>query len=284
MISTAIDSTKTEFFPTYSKKVKLPGLDIIAPLPGTKMAKIPSPLYQPTPSHVYSAPTLTNIISIPETPNNNNNTPFSQYESPSTNKSSPISNASSTPSINHNVSFKPSPKQQPLRQSNAWSYEDDLLLKYLKEVRNLGWREISTHFQNRTANGCQFRWRRINALSKTTNSSIIILSERPSPVYHQFGLQTPPPPPLPPHSAPVPAYYPLQTYHHSHIHQQQPLLHHPVPISHPPSTPQHTFNYSTHEEYGLSVPFNNEVHYRTPPQFAQIQPQSRAGSLNLILN
>lgn len=45
--------------------------------------------------------------------------------------------------------------------------EDDTLLKYLKEVRHLGWREISLHFKNRTANGCQFRWRRISALAKT---------------------------------------------------------------------------------------------------------------------
>jgi len=52
------------------------------------------------------------------------------------------------------------------RQSNAWSSNDDELLKYLKEVKNLGWREISMYFQNRTANGCQFRWRRIVALSK----------------------------------------------------------------------------------------------------------------------
>ncbi|CEP24096.1 unnamed protein product [Cyberlindnera jadinii] len=52
------------------------------------------------------------------------------------------------------------------RQNNAWSYEDDSLLRYLKEKRNLGWREISLHFKNRTANGCQFRWRRLSALEK----------------------------------------------------------------------------------------------------------------------
>lgn len=52
------------------------------------------------------------------------------------------------------------------RQNSAWSDEDDSLLRFLKEERNLGWREISLHFKNRTANGCQFRWRRLAALEK----------------------------------------------------------------------------------------------------------------------
>jgi hypothetical protein len=57
-------------------------------------------------------------------------------------------------------------KRSNARQSNAWTSEDDDLLRYLKEVRNLGWREISIHFKKRTANGCQFRWRRITLMSK----------------------------------------------------------------------------------------------------------------------
>lgn len=61
-------------------------------------------------------------------------------------------------------------KGSPARQSNAWSSNDDELLKHLKEVKNLGWREISMYFENRTANGCQFRWRRIVALSKQQQS------------------------------------------------------------------------------------------------------------------
>lgn len=67
--------------------------------------------------------------------------------------------------INSQNKYKIS-KNSVTRQSNAWSANDDELLKYLKEVKNLGWREISMYFENRTANGCQFRWRRIVALSK----------------------------------------------------------------------------------------------------------------------
>lgn len=45
--------------------------------------------------------------------------------------------------------------------SPAWSSKDDKLLRYLKEVKKLSWKEISKHFPSRTTNGCQFRWRRI---------------------------------------------------------------------------------------------------------------------------
>ncbi|KAI5970922.1 hypothetical protein CANMA_000082 [Candida margitis] len=47
------------------------------------------------------------------------------------------------------------------RQSSTWSAEEDKLLRELKEVQKLGWREISTFFHERTPNACQFRWRRI---------------------------------------------------------------------------------------------------------------------------
>lgn len=90
---------------------------------------------------------------------------------------SPISYITTAPNYNYHQprhgiissqagKFKIHKSSTSTRQSNAWSANDDELLKYLKEVKNLGWREISTYFQNRTANGCQFRWRRIVALSK----------------------------------------------------------------------------------------------------------------------
>lgn len=68
-------------------------------------------------------------------------------------------------------------KNSSTRQSNAWTYEDDCLLKYLKEVRNLGWREISMHFKSRTANGCQFRWRRIASIAKVSTDKKTLKNE-----------------------------------------------------------------------------------------------------------
>ncbi|EAZ64009.2 hypothetical protein PICST_28806 [Scheffersomyces stipitis CBS 6054] len=47
------------------------------------------------------------------------------------------------------------------KQSTTWSPKEDRLLRELKEVQKLGWREISAFFQDRTPNACQFRWRRI---------------------------------------------------------------------------------------------------------------------------
>lgn len=45
----------------------------------------------------------------------------------------------------------------------SWDDEDDQLLIRLKEVNNLGWKQISKHFNNRTSNACQFRWRRLKS-------------------------------------------------------------------------------------------------------------------------
>ena len=58
------------------------------------------------------------------------------------------------------------------KQSTTWSPKEDKLLRELKEVQKLGWREISTFFHDRTPNACQFRWRRIIS-SVTGNTSTL---------------------------------------------------------------------------------------------------------------
>lgn len=47
------------------------------------------------------------------------------------------------------------------KHSLSWTAQEDKLLMELKDVHKLGWREILNHFKDRTANACQFRWRRI---------------------------------------------------------------------------------------------------------------------------
>lgn len=42
-----------------------------------------------------------------------------------------------------------------------WDLQSDLLLRYLKDVRGFGWKNISEYFINRTANGCKTRWKAI---------------------------------------------------------------------------------------------------------------------------
>lgn len=47
------------------------------------------------------------------------------------------------------------------RTPTSWDAEDDILLMHLKDQQKLGWKEIASHFVNRTPNACQFRWRRL---------------------------------------------------------------------------------------------------------------------------
>ncbi|KAK9456129.1 hypothetical protein V1511DRAFT_487039 [Dipodascopsis uninucleata] len=47
------------------------------------------------------------------------------------------------------------------RNPTSWDPHDDMLLRHLKEQQKLGWKDIASHFINRTPNACQFRWRRL---------------------------------------------------------------------------------------------------------------------------
>lgn len=49
------------------------------------------------------------------------------------------------------------------RTPTSWDAEDDVLLMHLKDQQNLGWKAIASHFDNRTPNACQFRWRRLKS-------------------------------------------------------------------------------------------------------------------------
>ncbi|KAM9934080.1 hypothetical protein OXX80_006315 [Metschnikowia pulcherrima] len=49
------------------------------------------------------------------------------------------------------------------RTPTSWDASDDILLMHLKDNQKLGWKEIASHFHNRTPNACQFRWRRLKS-------------------------------------------------------------------------------------------------------------------------
>ncbi|GAV47116.1 hypothetical protein ZYGR_0E01310 [Zygosaccharomyces rouxii] len=73
-------------------------------------------------------------------------------------------------------SGSPGPDTKSLSSSaknpSSWDPQDDILLRHLKEIRKLGWKDISQYFNNRTPNACQFRWRRLKSGNlKTTKSS-----------------------------------------------------------------------------------------------------------------
>lgn len=58
------------------------------------------------------------------------------------------------------------------RNPSSWDPQDDILLRHLKEVKKLGWKEISQYFQSRTPNACQFRWRRLKSGNLKNGKSI----------------------------------------------------------------------------------------------------------------
>ncbi|KAK6533222.1 hypothetical protein TWF281_007372 [Arthrobotrys megalospora] len=72
----------------------------------------------------------------------------------------------------------------------SWSSEDDILLRDLKELRKLGWKEISAYFPKRTAHACQFRWRRLvsGTLKGHRQCPPHINSTQPLPVSSSRGL------------------------------------------------------------------------------------------------
>ncbi|SCU96218.1 LANO_0E12860g1_1 [Lachancea nothofagi CBS 11611] len=49
------------------------------------------------------------------------------------------------------------------KNPSSWDPQDDVLLRHLKEIKKLGWKEIAQYFKNRTPNACQFRWRRLRS-------------------------------------------------------------------------------------------------------------------------
>ena len=66
-----------------------------------------------------------------------------------------VSTASTTPSTTANSSGRASPTNSCSgssgnRNPSSWDPEDDLLLRHLKEIKKLGWKEISRFFENRT--------------------------------------------------------------------------------------------------------------------------------------
>ncbi|RLV91876.1 Transcriptional regulatory protein TOD6 [Spathaspora sp. JA1] len=61
------------------------------------------------------------------------------------------------------TSGSPPPPKNYSRTPTSWDAEDDILLMHLKDNQKLGWKEIASHFTNRTPNACQFRWRRLKS-------------------------------------------------------------------------------------------------------------------------
>ncbi|SMN20619.1 similar to S. cerevisiae YER088C DOT6 Protein involved in rRNA and ribosome biogenesis [Maudiozyma saulgeensis] len=60
------------------------------------------------------------------------------------------------------------------KNPSSWDPQDDLLLRHLKEIKKLGWKDISQFFNNRTPNACQFRWRRLKSGNLKSNKTALV--------------------------------------------------------------------------------------------------------------
>ena len=60
------------------------------------------------------------------------------------------------------------------KNPSSWDPQDDLLLRHLKEIKKLGWKDISHFFNNRTPNACQFRWRRLKSGNLKSNKTALV--------------------------------------------------------------------------------------------------------------
>lgn len=66
---------------------------------------------------------------------------------------------------------KPYEAEDRRKTPSSWDPNDDLVLRHLKEQLKLGWKEIASHFPNRTTNACQFRWRRLMSGTLRSNGN-----------------------------------------------------------------------------------------------------------------
>ncbi|CCD22335.1 Dot6p NDAI_0A01770 [Naumovozyma dairenensis CBS 421] len=82
--------------------------------------------------------------------------------------------SSSLPTSSGRKTAKKSSKENSLKNPSSWDPEDDLLLRHLKEIKKMGWKEIAQYFTNRTPNACQFRWRRLKSGNLKSNKTALM--------------------------------------------------------------------------------------------------------------
>lgn len=76
------------------------------------------------------------------------------------------------------------------KNPSSWDPQDDILLRHLKEVKKLGWKDISQYFTNRTPNACQFRWRRLKSGNlKSNRTATVDVSDYPGKAGGSGGAQ-----------------------------------------------------------------------------------------------
>lgn len=139
---------------------------------------------QPTviPNHIMSQVKMQHGISTPETDESDQPNGLVNTDDDNSSVSKPI-----TPQSENELSDGKSRATSPTsnasvatKNPSSWDPKDDLLLRHLKEIKKLGWKEISQYFKDRTPNACQFRWRRLKSGNLKSNTTALMdVSELP---------------------------------------------------------------------------------------------------------
>lgn len=153
----------TAFHPSMSKKKNIPNNEPPTLLSRSNTISSPSPLSATSPS--------TAVSSSMSSPNESliNDVILNDHEIkpdnvPASNKSpQQVQTFVNNPSSTYNG-----------KNPSSWDPQDDLLLRHLKEVKKLGWKDISQFFNNRTPNACQFRWRRLKSGNLKSNKTALV--------------------------------------------------------------------------------------------------------------
>jgi hypothetical protein len=108
-------------------------------------------MYYPPPPAYYNSYPQPPYSTTPPTPQ------YGSLDSPYTHRRSKGSFCEDLPSSPASTTSQQDRRKTP----TSWDPNDDMILRHLKEQLKLGWKEIASHFPNRTTNACQFRWRRL---------------------------------------------------------------------------------------------------------------------------
>lgn len=101
--------------------------------------------------------TISNGLSLP------NDVTLATASPSNSNNGTPIPSGSPTNPTTTTATTAAAASKNYSRTPTSWDAQDDILLMQLKDQQKLGWKEIASHFTNRTPNACQFRWRRLKS-------------------------------------------------------------------------------------------------------------------------
>ncbi|CAI1956012.1 hypothetical protein SEUBUCD646_0E01760 [Saccharomyces eubayanus] len=183
------------------------------------------------------------------------------------------------------------PSKNSSKNPSSWDPQDDLLLRHLKEVKKMGWKDISQYFPNRTPNACQFRWRRLKSGNlKSNKTALIDINTYSGPVKitntdsvpdEETAIEAPasasatPSIPIPSRKASLPSFSASMSFAHSPSNMTPPAIVPNAPSSIPFVPPQLPVAHLHHHPH-------HHLHHH--PNHKALKPRSNSHSFTSSLN